>query len=368
MAPAGRGRPLVRPRHRRQQGATHHQPGRAAPGAAGARRQTGLQRHLADRDRRGSGLARPGRLLRSAARGAGRRRLHCQRRPAPGRRPPHPVHGLARRGELRIEPARPRTRLPLGQLGRAAGQSRHRPVARHRLPGGRARPHPGAGPAAAAHPGAGGGGAGGPGSRWRRRRSRDRPRLGRARPVALGAGVRLEQPGRADLRRRRSGQAGQCHSAHRNGLVPVAFRRRHRLARARAARARASGRGRLCRRAGPRRHAGRRHPPVARQPLGTLGRRLDRAQHRPAPGAAAQPGGARCPTISSPTCSACPRCGCRIPTPPAPSTRPTSICWAAWRARAWPSWRACSGTWATRAPRRARPPKPIPLPPDRTLP
>lgn len=78
--------------------------------------------------------------------------------------------------------------------------------------------------------------------------------------------------------------------------------------------------------------------------------------------------GARCPTISSPTCSACPRCGCRIPTPPAPSTRPTSICWAAWRARAWPSWRACSGTWATRAPRCARPPKPIPLPPDRTLP
>jgi hypothetical protein len=43
-----------------------------------------------------------------------------------------------------------------------------------------------------------------------------------------------------------------------------------------------------------------------------------------------------CPTTSLPRTWACPRCGCRTPTRPAPSTRPTSTCWPRWRARAWP--------------------------------
>ncbi|CBJ35076.1 hypothethical protein (plasmid) [Ralstonia solanacearum PSI07] len=59
----------------------------------------------------------------------------------------------------------------------------------------------------------------------------------------------------------------------------------------------------------------------------------------------------RCPTTCSPRCWGCPRCGSRIPTRRAASTRPTSICWAAWRGRRCRSWRACSGTW----PRAARP-------------
>ena len=58
--------------------------------------------------------------------------------------------------------------------------------------------------------------------------------------------------------------------------------------------------------------------------------------------------GGSLPTTSSPTCWACPRSGCPTRTRPARSTRPTSTCWAASPARAWPSWPACSGTWATR--------------------
>ena len=40
-----------------------------------------------------------------------------------------------------------------------------------------------------------------------------------------------------------------------------------------------------------------------------------------------------CPTMCSPTISACRRCGCRIPTPAAISTRRMSTCWCRSRAR-----------------------------------
>ena len=55
-----------RARHRRQQGPAASTWPRCQ--AIAARRQAGLQRRLADRDRRGSRLARPGRLLRGPAR------------------------------------------------------------------------------------------------------------------------------------------------------------------------------------------------------------------------------------------------------------------------------------------------------------
>ena len=42
---------------------------------------------------------------------------------------------------------------------------------------------------------------------------------------------------------------------------------------------------------------------------------------------------ARCRTRFSPTTSACRPCGCRIPTPPVRSTRPTNTCWRRLRAR-----------------------------------
>jgi acetylornithine deacetylase/succinyl-diaminopimelate desuccinylase-like protein len=69
-----------------------------------ARGAAGLQRQVADRDRRRDRLARPGRLLRRAPRRTGRRRADRQRRPAPGARPAHGLPGFARRRQLRLEP------------------------------------------------------------------------------------------------------------------------------------------------------------------------------------------------------------------------------------------------------------------------
>ena len=80
-----RRRPLVRPRHRRQQGPAHDQL-RGARARDRRARPPRLQRQGAARDRRGDGLARIARRLRRGARGARRRRADRLRRAAPARR------------------------------------------------------------------------------------------------------------------------------------------------------------------------------------------------------------------------------------------------------------------------------------------
>jgi hypothetical protein len=102
-------------------------------------RAAGLQRQVADRDRRGDRLARPGRLLRRAPRRAGRRRADRQRRPAPAR--DRATVFLGSRGvanfdcELTLRDGGHHSR----QLGRAAAQPGHGAGQCHRLPGRRAR-------------------------------------------------------------------------------------------------------------------------------------------------------------------------------------------------------------------------------------
>ena len=234
---------------------------------------------------------------------------------------------LARRGEFRAVAARARTRLPLGQLGRAAVQPRHRAGARHRHAGGRARSHHRARPASAAHPAGGGASPG----RAGRGGGADDPAIDAhwASPACRPRkGVRLEQPGRADLRRRRSGQAGQRHPARGLCVVPAALRGRHGLARAGNPCARTPAPGRFRRGRHPPGRAGRRHPAVPGQRLGPLGRGLDRAQHRQAARAAAQPGRLAAQRhLRRPAGPAHDLCPTR--TRPARSTRPTSTCWAA---------------------------------------
>ena len=149
-------------------------------GARRTRRQARLQRHLADRDRRGNRLARAGRVLRAATRAACRRRADRLRRAAAARRPAHAVPGHARRGQFRPEPAIARRRTPLGQLGRPAAQSRHRARLGHCQPGRWPWPHSGTGPAPAADSSQRACGAGRTAGRWRTGRPGHRPRLGRA--------------------------------------------------------------------------------------------------------------------------------------------------------------------------------------------
>ena len=61
-----------------------------------------------------------------------------------------------------------------------------------------------------------------------------------------------------------------------------------------------------------------------RQPVGRLGRGLDRADHRQGAGASCRISAARCRTMCSPKGSACRRSGCRTPIPAARSTRRTN--------------------------------------------
>ncbi len=78
----GRGRPLVRPRHRRQQGPARAEPVGAGGGAGRARRQAGLQPAHGAGDVRGARLHRPARVRRGARRCAGGRCADRQRRAA----------------------------------------------------------------------------------------------------------------------------------------------------------------------------------------------------------------------------------------------------------------------------------------------
>ena len=199
-----------------------------AHGARRTRRQARLQRHLADRDRRGNRLARPGRVLRAAARAACRRRADRLRRAAAARRPADAVPGHARRGQLRPEPAIARRRAPLGQLGRAAAQPGHGAGLGHRQPGRRPWPHPRAGPAPAADSGQRARGAGRTAGRRRAGRPGHRPRLGRARPDADRARAGLERAGGAGHAHRQPGLPGQRHSRPCQGAPAVALRGRHR--------------------------------------------------------------------------------------------------------------------------------------------
>ena len=149
------------------------------------------------------------------------------------------------------------------------------------------------------------------------------------------------------LRGRQRRAAGQRDPARGARALPAALRRRHRLAAAARARAGAS------RRAWPVDGRGRRtgddggDAPRSRFAVGALGAGVDRAHDRRAGRRCCPTSAARCPTTSSPTRSACRRCGCRTPIPPARSTRPTSTCSRPSRARRCRSWPGCSGISAT---------------------
>ena len=183
------------------------------------------------------------------------RPMSSWRRPAPARRAAHAVHGLARRGISSCRCARANAATTRA-TGAGCCPTRHRAGARHRHAGGRASHHR-ARPASAAHPAGGGaslaeldvgGGADDPPS----------TRIGASPACRPRKGVRLEQPGRADLRRRRSGRRS-TPSARGLCVVPAALRGRHGLARAGNPCARTPAPGRLRRGRHPPGRAGRRH-------------------------------------------------------------------------------------------------------------
>ena len=280
---------------------------------------------------------------------------------APARRAAHAVHGLARRGEFRAVAARARTRLHSGNWGGLLSN----PPSCWRTPSprwwtravaSRARP------ASAAHPAGGGASPGRAGRGRRRGRSRHRRALGRARPVGLGKGVRLEQPGRADLRRRRSGQTGQRHPPEASAWCQLRFVvgtdwralethvREH---------LRQAGFDEVGIRLGAQAGATRLSPDNAwvRWAAASIERSTGKR-----PALLPNLGGSLpndifadllgLPTIWVP--HSYPACA---------QHAPTSTCWAASPARAWPSWPACSGTWATRDRPCATPPRPSTLTP-----
>ena len=166
----------------------------------------------------------------------------------------------------------------------------------------------------------------------------------RARPVGLGKGVRLEQPGRADLRRRRSGQAGQRHPARGLCVVPAALRGRHGLARAGNPCARTPAPGRLRRGRHPPWRAGRRHR-LSPDNAGPLGRGSIERSTGKRPALLLNLGGFRSNDIRRPAGPAprsVPHC-----TRPRAASRPTSTCCSVAR-EGLAIMPACSGTWATR--------------------
>ena len=333
---AGRGRrAALRPRHRRQQGPAQHQHRRAGAGARRARRPARLQRQLADRDRRGDRLARPGRVLRRAARRAGRRRADRQRRPAPARRPADGVPGLARRRQLR--PAACKLRDGAHHSGNWGGLLRNPGTVlataiaslvdgrgRILVPGLRPPPIPANVRAALAGLQVGGG-AGRPGHRRR---------LGRARTArrsnACSPGTRSRcwpcAPATPTSRSTRSRACRRRTCTCASSSAPTS---RSCASTCSAPPARARLRRRRGRRAGG--HAG--HAARPGQRLGALRAGLDRAQHRHRAGAAAQPRRLAAQRRLRRQAWGCPRCGCRTATRPARSTRPTSTCSSRWCAR-----------------------------------
>ncbi len=83
-----------------------------------------------------------------------------------------------------------------------------------------------------------------------------------------------------------------------------------------------------------------------RQPLDQLDGRVRSGRPREKRPRFCRISAARCPTTCFPIRSACPRSGCRIPIPAAPSTRPMSIFCCRSPKRPLASWRVCSGIWA----------------------
>ena len=219
-------RPLLRARRGGQQGAALDPDRRARRRSRGAAREARLQRQIPGRDRRGNGVPRPWRDLRRRARGAGGGSADRLRRAAAFQRAPDDISGLARRVQFRTQALRARGRASFGQLGRTAGQSCDRDRQRDRLAGGCARADQDRRAEAAADSQFGQGRAGGYRGRRRPRGPHDRHGLGRARPDAGRARLRVEQPGDARFRRGRRRQARQCNSARSAGALPVALRRR----------------------------------------------------------------------------------------------------------------------------------------------